>query len=210
MEMYIVIRSILFSIVIVNVFSSAGKQNKSCSSSDHGCCSNEFWDKDYHLCKPCTEGYVGPNCSIMCKYPLYGKDCLQTCHCNGSFCDFQIGCQLLTDSTIIDDLTSTQRSAFEKNFTLPDNFSPSAMVSITHFSSVSYNYTTNYTTGVKESPLLYLIVVLSLLFITGISVYFIFIIYMKWKSNVHWQMSKISGPESAHYEEPSDLVHLHI
>ncbi|XP_062611679.1 uncharacterized protein LOC134273496 isoform X2 [Saccostrea cucullata] len=177
---------------------------------EHGCCSNTYWDPDDQQCKPCTGGYVGRNCGKMCKYPYYGMDCLQECQCNESNCDFQIGCQLLTDSTIFDDLTSTKGAAFEKNNTLPDNFTHSAKGSVTNYSSVSYNITTNYTTDGKESPLLYLIVVLSLLCITGISAYFIFIVYMKWKGHVHWQMSKISGPESAHYEEPCDLVHLHI
>ena len=41
----------------------------------------------------CSEGFFGPNCSISCPYPSYGRRCLDgDCNCSKELCDARNGC----------------------------------------------------------------------------------------------------------------------
>ncbi|XP_048766575.2 cell death abnormality protein 1-like isoform X2 [Ostrea edulis] len=41
----------------------------------------------------CSPGYVGPNCSIPCRYPSFGQDCQLKCSCEESDCHGVTGCK---------------------------------------------------------------------------------------------------------------------
>lgn len=40
----------------------------------------------------CPSGYYGSNCSNSCRYPSYGVECQEECHCLKKACDHVIGC----------------------------------------------------------------------------------------------------------------------
>ena len=40
----------------------------------------------------CGDGYHGPNCIIPCRYPNYGRECQEKCHCQENTCNFVTGC----------------------------------------------------------------------------------------------------------------------
>lgn len=40
----------------------------------------------------CLSGYYGSNCSNSCRYPSYGVDCQEECHCPKKVCDHVFGC----------------------------------------------------------------------------------------------------------------------
>lgn len=40
----------------------------------------------------CPSGYYGSNCSISCRYPNYGVECQEECHCPKKACDHVFGC----------------------------------------------------------------------------------------------------------------------
>lgn len=37
-------------------------------------------------------GYSGVNCSSLCPYPYYGKDCQRKCDCSRELCNVSTGC----------------------------------------------------------------------------------------------------------------------
>nr|XP_022289813.1 protein draper-like [Crassostrea virginica] len=45
-------------------------------------------------------GYLGHNCTQICPYPLYGKDCQFTCHCQPQSCDHATGCRTPTTEMV--------------------------------------------------------------------------------------------------------------
>lgn len=40
----------------------------------------------------CLSGYYGSNCSNSGRYPSYGVDCQEECHCQEKVCDHVFGC----------------------------------------------------------------------------------------------------------------------
>ncbi|XP_078320899.1 uncharacterized protein LOC144621449 isoform X7 [Crassostrea virginica] len=55
-------------------------------------CSVNFYIKE-RKCTPCSDGFFGPNCSISCPFPSYGRRCLDgECHCSKELCDPRNGC----------------------------------------------------------------------------------------------------------------------
>lgn len=54
---------------------------------------NKTYLFSYLECKP---GYSGMNCSIPCRYPLYGVECQKSCNCVKDLCDVSVGCQQTT------------------------------------------------------------------------------------------------------------------
>ena len=40
----------------------------------------------------CEAGFYGPNCIIPCRYPNYGRECQEKCHCKENACNFVTGC----------------------------------------------------------------------------------------------------------------------
>ncbi|XP_061169536.1 multiple epidermal growth factor-like domains protein 10 [Saccostrea echinata] len=44
------------------------------------------------ICKVCSPGYVGSNCTQICPYPNYGLDCQGKCECDERLCDITTGC----------------------------------------------------------------------------------------------------------------------
>ncbi|XP_078325991.1 uncharacterized protein LOC144622861 isoform X1 [Crassostrea virginica] len=41
----------------------------------------------------CDPGFIGQNCSIVCRYPSYGQGCQNHCDCDKMYCDFKTGCK---------------------------------------------------------------------------------------------------------------------
>ncbi|XP_062595566.1 multiple epidermal growth factor-like domains protein 10 isoform X2 [Saccostrea cucullata] len=56
------------------------------------CLFGEIYDMATNSCVVCAEGYSGPNCSIRCPFPGYGKACQLTCSCAEEECDATTGC----------------------------------------------------------------------------------------------------------------------
>ncbi|XP_062587048.1 uncharacterized protein LOC134248667 [Saccostrea cucullata] len=56
------------------------------------CLFGEMYDIATNSCVDCVEGYSGPNCSIRCPFPGYGKACQLTCSCAEEECDAATGC----------------------------------------------------------------------------------------------------------------------
>nr|XP_022291316.1 uncharacterized protein LOC111102740 [Crassostrea virginica] len=55
-------------------------------------CSADFYIKE-GKCTPCSDGFFGPNCSISCPFPSYGRRCLDgECNCSKEICDPRNGC----------------------------------------------------------------------------------------------------------------------
>ena len=44
------------------------------------------------LISECSPGYLGPNCSEICPYPNYGRECQEMCECEENRCDITTGC----------------------------------------------------------------------------------------------------------------------
>ncbi|XP_078325996.1 uncharacterized protein LOC144622861 isoform X2 [Crassostrea virginica] len=42
----------------------------------------------------CDPGFIGQNCSIVCRYPSYGQGCQNHCDCDKMYCDFKTGCKV--------------------------------------------------------------------------------------------------------------------
>nr|XP_022294825.1 uncharacterized protein LOC111104940 [Crassostrea virginica] len=40
----------------------------------------------------CSIGFQGPNCTFICPFPSYGKDCQLECRCSESLCSHVDGC----------------------------------------------------------------------------------------------------------------------
>lgn len=40
----------------------------------------------------CMPGYTGVNCSFLCPYPYYEKNCQRTCNCSRDLCNVSTGC----------------------------------------------------------------------------------------------------------------------
>lgn len=53
----------------------------------------------YFIIQECHTGFTGPNCTINCRYPGFGKECQNVCNCNKSFCDPSTGCKGLFDNS---------------------------------------------------------------------------------------------------------------
>lgn len=50
---------------------------------------NYFFNSDT-VCHP---GYLGQNCSEICRYPTYGEECQKLCECKEEkYCDIATGC----------------------------------------------------------------------------------------------------------------------
>ncbi|XP_078314489.1 uncharacterized protein LOC144619682 [Crassostrea virginica] len=56
------------------------------------CCPGEVWNISLRSCQPCSIGFYGPNCTIKCPFPTYGKDCQLDCRCSKSLCSHVDGC----------------------------------------------------------------------------------------------------------------------
>ncbi|XP_062599000.1 platelet endothelial aggregation receptor 1-like [Saccostrea cucullata] len=68
-----------------------------CERGYMGCCSGYIWNERDRVCQECGVGYTGDNCSFTCPYPLYGKKCWNTCHCDNVTCLPTIGCISTTE-----------------------------------------------------------------------------------------------------------------
>ncbi|XP_078322194.1 uncharacterized protein LOC111110971 isoform X2 [Crassostrea virginica] len=51
----------------------------------------------------CSPGYLGWNCSEICRYPNYGRECQDECKCEERLCDFTTGCYPLNVSTQVNE-----------------------------------------------------------------------------------------------------------
>ncbi|XP_078310494.1 uncharacterized protein LOC111105601, partial [Crassostrea virginica] len=40
----------------------------------------------------CEVGFMGPNCSLPCRYPSYGINCQSKCICSERLCNISTGC----------------------------------------------------------------------------------------------------------------------
>nr|XP_022326778.1 multiple epidermal growth factor-like domains protein 10 [Crassostrea virginica] len=77
---------------LVSIFiGTAYEQNSPCQRTS--CC--EQWDEENLRCKLCSPGYIGQNCSEICPYPNYGRDCQKNCICEERLCDVSTGCVTL-------------------------------------------------------------------------------------------------------------------
>ncbi|XP_078314545.1 uncharacterized protein LOC144619698 isoform X2 [Crassostrea virginica] len=63
------------------------------------CCTGFVWNPSLELCQPCDEGFHGPNCSLTCLYPSYGKECQLECLCVEPLCSHVEGCMTSTEET---------------------------------------------------------------------------------------------------------------
>lgn len=53
----------------------------------------KVWDNTDLKCKECHPGYLGQNCSEICRYPTYGEECQKLCECEEEkYCDIATGC----------------------------------------------------------------------------------------------------------------------
>lgn len=41
----------------------------------------------------CPLGYIGPNCTLTCRYPSYGQVCQNKCNCEKPHRDHRTGCE---------------------------------------------------------------------------------------------------------------------
>ncbi|XP_062571066.1 uncharacterized protein LOC134233088 [Saccostrea cucullata] len=57
-----------------------------------GCCSGYIYNFDRSKCEECSIGLTGPNCSLQCRYPSYGRLCQQQCDCTEIYCNKIVGC----------------------------------------------------------------------------------------------------------------------
>ncbi|XP_078323766.1 uncharacterized protein LOC111104988 [Crassostrea virginica] len=76
-------------ILFFYVYISLTSNGYSMCQSD-ACC--ELWDEMNKQCKVCSPGYLGPNCSEICPYPNYGRECQEMCKCEENRCDVITGC----------------------------------------------------------------------------------------------------------------------
>lgn len=54
----------------------------------------KVWDNMELICKECHPGYLGQNCSEICRHPTYGVECQKLCKCDEKYCDIATGCFL--------------------------------------------------------------------------------------------------------------------
>ncbi|XP_062566016.1 uncharacterized protein LOC134228382 [Saccostrea cucullata] len=62
------------------------------------CCDDHIWNITAKQCIPCSPGYVGRNCTVMCPYPLYGFLCNSKCDCSEGLCNRVTGCPFYNGS----------------------------------------------------------------------------------------------------------------
>uniref|UniRef100_A0A8W8JMG9 Uncharacterized protein n=1 Tax=Magallana gigas TaxID=29159 RepID=A0A8W8JMG9_MAGGI len=106
--------SIVFVLILVFLCLVVG-ENGPCLEYYMGCCPYTRWDLEINKCVECPVGYHWINCSLECRFPLYGKMCQQECLCNKSQCDFVNGCK----HEIFDIESFLFYQALETNFSIP-------------------------------------------------------------------------------------------
>ncbi|XP_062570784.1 uncharacterized protein LOC134232824, partial [Saccostrea cucullata] len=110
----------------------------------HGpvCCAGFWRNTITKVCEACPIGYLGFNCSTICAYPSYGKDCQKDCNCEEHLCHHGYGCIASTKAIpssdgwdtsskawIIKNITEGRSTTTEPSVTItsstynPDNFS---------------------------------------------------------------------------------------
>uniref|UniRef100_A0A8W8JAG2 Uncharacterized protein n=1 Tax=Magallana gigas TaxID=29159 RepID=A0A8W8JAG2_MAGGI len=63
-----------------------------------------IWSERNSKCMDCPIGLFGANCSRLCRYPNYGKDCQQDCsHCKEEACNPMFGCPTTGTTMSIDE-----------------------------------------------------------------------------------------------------------
>lgn len=54
----------------------------------------------YFLIQECHGGFTGSDCTMKCRYPIFGIGCQNECNCNKTLCNPATGCKgFLTLST---------------------------------------------------------------------------------------------------------------
>ncbi|XP_078314480.1 uncharacterized protein LOC144619678 [Crassostrea virginica] len=84
------------------------------------CCPGKVWNISLRSCQPCNIGFHGPNCTITCPFPGYGKDCQLKCRCSESLCSHVDGCN--TSNKELSEL-STKEFSSQKESIAPKNYS---------------------------------------------------------------------------------------
>ncbi|XP_062596686.1 uncharacterized protein LOC134258148, partial [Saccostrea cucullata] len=65
----------------------------SCKRASLGnCCTGYIYNFETSKCEECSIGLTGPNCSLQCRYPSYGRLCQQQCDCTEIYCNKIVGC----------------------------------------------------------------------------------------------------------------------
>nr|XP_022294822.1 multiple epidermal growth factor-like domains protein 10 [Crassostrea virginica] len=108
----------LIRIIILFIWTFALYRCQKCTEPSGGkiCCSGEVWNISFQSCQPCSIGFQGPNCSLTCPFPYYGKDCQSICLCSKSLCSHVDGC-----NTANKDLSMTQGSSQSRSRTSEDS-----------------------------------------------------------------------------------------
>nr|XP_022292179.1 uncharacterized protein LOC111103303 [Crassostrea virginica] len=57
----------------------------------------------------CVEGFFGPNCSLQCRFPSYGKHCQLECNCSMELCNHISGCPKQETETTAGNTSETHR-----------------------------------------------------------------------------------------------------
>lgn len=104
------------------------------------CCPDSVWNDEQNICVDCPAGSQGPNCSLSCVPPYYGKECQLTCACKGGeTCHPSFGCVLLTTTTTIE--ITTKMSTTEGGIRTTE-------IDVTKFGSSATTKTENVAVGV--------------------------------------------------------------
>nr|XP_022291474.1 uncharacterized protein LOC111102851 [Crassostrea virginica] len=98
------------------------------------CCDGEVWNISLQSCQPCSIGFSGSNCTIICPYPGYGKSCQLEFYCSESLCSHVDGCN--TSNKELSEL-STKEFTSQSGSLVPKKFSvaESSTAHVGHFSS---------------------------------------------------------------------------
>ncbi|XP_078314525.1 uncharacterized protein LOC144619691 [Crassostrea virginica] len=73
------------------------------------CCDGEVWNISLQSCQNCSIGFYGPNCTNICPFPAYGKDCQLECRCSKSLCSHVDGC--ITSNKELSELSTKEFSS---------------------------------------------------------------------------------------------------
>ncbi|XP_062610866.1 uncharacterized protein LOC134272681 [Saccostrea cucullata] len=75
----------------------------------------------------CSDGFIGKNCEIKCRYPSFGADCQKRCMCGEAECSHVSGCKETLETTV--ELTILQSTLPMSNDTdMPQNKSKIAYI----------------------------------------------------------------------------------
>ncbi|XP_048768718.2 uncharacterized protein LOC125675237 [Ostrea edulis] len=78
----------IYSVMIAILNQGISNESQLCYDSVRGkvCCVGYVWNTLYGNCTACEVGFHGPNCTVRCPPPSYGKDCQLKCTCNDDDC----------------------------------------------------------------------------------------------------------------------------